>query len=708
MDGFLDFRPEAISDNIHLARQPYMEWRRPECFVTVIELAIAPGQAEGSFRVEVMRSPAGEACTEVALDVEALLARREQLEHAVLASAVVSRAVLPQIERPLREVGQTLFSALLGSGDVAGRYRASAALAVERGQGLRVVLRLDTPALAGLPWEAMYDAVAGGYVCRRDQLVRHVPVPSAASLTVKPPLRILGVVSSPRGFEPLDVRKEQEQLTRALARPCAEGLIDLRWTAEATWAALQDLLLSGQWHVVHFIGHGDFDISRDEGVLALTRNDGRADLIEADRLVDLLHEARPMPRLVVLNACSGGATGVNDLFAGTASALVRGGVSAVAAMQYPISDVAACAFSRGFYTAIAHGRGVDDATSSGRVAILGTYSRTLEWVTPVMYLRGHESRLFILNPPSVCGPAADAEPTVPASDRAEPVPRGQTRAVGWSWEAYATELNIPPERIDVGQRLVAAIMTAVRDRGLPWQVAMRKGYVAVQRSGGYNVLVVDLCWNRVPRLAAKIPAEPTALGLTSPFPQLPEVWTPAEHEWGWTVAPGTPLPDVGPLIDLILPYQSAPGPMTAPVGRTTAASDIQPEGRTRQAVVLSGEMLEAAVQRLESSGASRNIREAADGLRAIGYVLRLPKTTVPGKRPENYLRIMDPAYTAHGVGYLTPTMFSFSRAIDRERLAPLPGATVASNSVNFSHVHRAQHGLAAARLLKQVRQVREP
>ena len=95
----------------------------------------------------------------------------------------------------------------------------------------------------------------------------------------------------------------------------------MHWAAEATWAALQDLLLSGQWHVVHFIGHGDFDIGRDEGVLALTREDGRADLVEADRLVDLLHEARPMPRLVVLNSCSGAATGADDLFAGTAAAL---------------------------------------------------------------------------------------------------------------------------------------------------------------------------------------------------------------------------------------------------------------------------------------------------------------------------------------------------------------------------------------------------
>jgi hypothetical protein len=109
--------------------------------------------------------------------------------------------------------------------------------------------------------------------------------------------------------------------------------------------------------------------------------------------------------------------------------------------------------------------------------------------------------------------------------------------------------------------------------------------------------------------------------------------------------------------------------------------------------------IEEAIQRLESSGSSPNIREAVDGLRSLGYTLRRPKTS-PGKRPENYLRIMDPAYTAHGIGYLTPTTFSFSRMSDRQRLTELPDAEPISNAVNFSHTRSAQPGLAAARLLK--------
>ncbi len=77
-----------------------------------------------------------------------------------------------------------------------------------------------------------------------------------------------------------------------------------------------------------------------------------------------------------------------------AATLVRGGITAVAAMQYAITDPAAIAFSHGFYGAIARGRGVDEAVSSGRVAILGLSGRTLEWVTPVLYLRGRDSHLF--------------------------------------------------------------------------------------------------------------------------------------------------------------------------------------------------------------------------------------------------------------------------------------------------------------------------
>jgi hypothetical protein len=213
-------------------------------------------------------------------------------------------------------------------------------------------------------------------------------------LTVQPPLRILGIAASPRGLQQLDVEKEQENLARALRRPIDAGQIELQWAPRATWSDLQDLLQddSQVWHVVHFLGHGDFDLDSDTGLLVLVGQDGRQHRVPATQFVTLLKQARSMPRMAVLNSCSGAAAGQLDLFAGTAAALIRGGVAAAAAMQYPITDAAAIAFSRGFYTAIANNRGVDEAVSSGRAAIVGLNPGTLEWVTPVMYLRGEQTQ----------------------------------------------------------------------------------------------------------------------------------------------------------------------------------------------------------------------------------------------------------------------------------------------------------------------------
>jgi hypothetical protein len=380
--------------------------------VAIMEVAIGPGSGLGQFKVEVVRSPAGEASALVEFDAQALLRRRTELQNAVLASAVSARRLILGIERPMHDAGRMLFAALLGAPQVAERYRSSTALAAERQWPLRIVLRIETPELAGLPWEAMFDQSTGAYLCTQQQLVRHVPVASVPlPLAVEPPLRILGVISDPRGEVRLDVEREREILERALAGLVDQHLAEITWAPSATWAGLQEMLLAGPWHVLHYIGHGDFDADRDEGVLALTGEDGRADRVQAHRFTELLRQARPMPRLVVLNSCSGAVTGTGDLYSGTAAALVRSGVSAVTAMQYTISDTAAAKFARGFYTAIARGRGVDDAVSSGRVAILGVSPDNLEWITPVLYLRGDETRLFTIDPK----PPAQPQPSPPAS-----------------------------------------------------------------------------------------------------------------------------------------------------------------------------------------------------------------------------------------------------------------------------------------------------
>lgn len=380
----------------------------------IIEVEVSAGAAEGQYAVRVVRSVAGEeSMATMNLDAKAYLGARDELENVVLASAASSRRTLSAGEQRLRDVGQQLFEALF-CGPVQATYRASARAADDRGERLRVVLRLDAPGLAGIPWEAMYDAEKDEYICLNDPLIRHIASGSAEPLEITSSLEVLVLVASPEGLTALDVEAERKKLADALAEPIADGRIHVKWLMQASWEQVQDEMLSGTWHVLHFIGHGDYDPRSDQGVIVLVDDNGGPNLVEADRLADLLNQADPTPRLVVLNSCLSGRSGASDLFSSTAATLVRRGINAVAAMQFSVSDTGAIKFARGFYSAIANGRGVGDAIGAGRVALRETRG-SLEWVTPVLYVRGETAELFrITSPARQAAPAALAQPAEPA------------------------------------------------------------------------------------------------------------------------------------------------------------------------------------------------------------------------------------------------------------------------------------------------------
>jgi hypothetical protein len=366
-----------------------------------IELAIEPAREAGKFRATVVRSQAGEGSSIALLDPDDIAARWQDLCGILSGQEGRSARRSQETGHAVRAIGQQLFAALLGAEPVSGMYRANLAIAAQQNRPLRILLRAETPDLARLPWEAMYDETRDTYVARHDHLARSVSVPAVpAPLAVRPPLRILGVTSSPQGLPPVSVDRERSLLARALAGPVRDGLAEIEWVPDATWSSLQNALIGGQWHVIHFAGHGAVPgqgassgqgEANGESVLVLARAGGRPHPVAASRFTDLLRVAGSMPRLVVLNSCEGAAGGH---FTAAATKLIAGGVSAVAAMQAKITDQAAVAFAGGFYGAIACGRSLDEAMSSGRIGILGTGGYVLEWVTPVLYLRGSRARLF--------------------------------------------------------------------------------------------------------------------------------------------------------------------------------------------------------------------------------------------------------------------------------------------------------------------------
>ena len=375
-----------------------------------LELEITSGSAPGHYIITV-DSPAGATTGQLRLDAERLLGRRRELASAVLASAVPTRGRLSAQELPIREVGQQLFEAVFAE-RVYGRYTASLQEAARRGEPLRLVLRLRTPELAALPWETMFDAEADEYLCQREPIVRYVETAQPATpLPVNPPLRVLGLVSAPRDLPRLDVAEERRRLTDAIDDLRRRRQVELTWASAGSWPSLQEELLDGRWHVVHFIGHGGVD--RGVGVLALEDElTGQTSLVSAARFARLLHSCRPVPRLVVLNSCQSGEAAADDLLSSTAAALVHSGISAAVAMQFAVTDPAALAFSRGFYQALAHNHPVDEAVRLGRIAIDGTSENTLEWVTPVLFLRTDETRLFrVIRPDDGDAPSQPIQPS---------------------------------------------------------------------------------------------------------------------------------------------------------------------------------------------------------------------------------------------------------------------------------------------------------
>ncbi|RLT32075.1 MAG: CHAT domain-containing protein [Chloroflexi bacterium] len=378
----------------------------------------------GSFVVTVLRSPAGETKETVAFPYSerALENRLKDLKIALLSSGGgFRRSVLTEEEASVKELGSAFFDFLL-AGEVRSLFNESQREAERGGRGLRLKLRVDVPELAALPWEFLHDPRNNDYLSLASDtpLIRYLPVAqSIRPLTVTPPLRILGMVASPRGYDPLNVALEQERMKRALADLQARGLMELTWLEGGSWRALQREMRRSDWHIFHFIGHGGFDKEKDEGFLAFADEAGEAERIHASQLARLL--GKQSLRLALLNACEGARGGQYDVFSSTAATLAQRSLPAVVAMQYAISDRAAVEFARSFYEALADGLPVDAAVTEARVAMSTAPPNSVEWGTPVLYMRATDGRIFDMQtatppatpPAAVTAPAAQPQVATP-------------------------------------------------------------------------------------------------------------------------------------------------------------------------------------------------------------------------------------------------------------------------------------------------------
>jgi hypothetical protein len=295
-----------------------------------------------------------------------------------------------------RLIGGGLFHALFHDG-IYGLYRDALAQARARGRGVRITLCLSgSPELMHIPWEYLFDEPDFLSVSTFTPVVRYLDLPRGhRPLAIDPPLRLLGLVSSPAEYERLDVERERHNLARALAGLTDSGSLELHWLHRPTLTELLNALQTTTFHALHYVGHGSYDHGREHGVLLLEDEEGWARPISGDKLGMVLHDFSSL-RLAVLNACEGARAPDGDPFAGVAASLVRSDIPAVVAMQFDVSDEAAIAFAGGFYRPLAAGVPVDASLSAARLAMLAERSDDVEWGTPVLFMRVSDGRIFDL------------------------------------------------------------------------------------------------------------------------------------------------------------------------------------------------------------------------------------------------------------------------------------------------------------------------
>lgn len=341
-------------------------------------------------------------------------------------------------EALFRGVGNTLFDALFQN-EVRDLFISIFSQQVQNKENTYLRMRLDiletAVDVAMLPWEFlawndMFLATQIKTLLTRQYL--DLQVGNLRSLTIADKPRALIVI--PRGSG-LSIDQEQQTITTALTN--ADIPYDIL-AGNVTVQNLDDKLASQPYHILHFIGHGEFR-PEDDGALhgSLRFNtkvgeegsEENEEWVTDTRLRALLGTYESI-RLIVLNACKGAtvaAQASGSGFIGTAPALLKARIPAVIAMQYSILDPVALQFAETFYKRLTDpgvwfGH-VDIAMTLARNACYLNFPQDRGFASPILYLRAPSGQIFEASAPSPLTSDVPMAPVSPSPTHCEEPPK---------------------------------------------------------------------------------------------------------------------------------------------------------------------------------------------------------------------------------------------------------------------------------------------
>jgi hypothetical protein len=442
IEDFLNFDPDASTWVRELAKQSgfpveevqariskYLAATRMvgfEEFRIQIEAAIGPGldgkQGPPVWRVQLLSCPidsfVGTQSTikpRITLDQLHHLSRRQRQE--------------PDLAK-LRAIGDAVRMSILDE-NLEPALKASIYLARSQRKGLRLVVVLkEEKATAGiispaeLPVEAIrfpqiltlsdFPATGRDFTVSRSLLERS-PV---ASSEVIYPVRMLVVASAPTDQDDPKVEESVAAIREALkglafdaaGQPLANGPVRVTVCDPPTWNRFRQLLRDeGPWHIVHFVGHGGFQVVGEDPMprahLLFERPGSReTDPIGAFDFGAALN--LPDLKLVVLMPCSSAVARSRDPGKSKYAANALDGVahhllrttyaSAVVAMQFDLEVAAANVFTGEFYKSLlSDQQNIDLAVGRCRQTLAARFNLgSGVWITPALYSLSRNGRVF--------------------------------------------------------------------------------------------------------------------------------------------------------------------------------------------------------------------------------------------------------------------------------------------------------------------------
>lgn len=255
-------------------------------------------------------------------------------------------------------------------------------------------IKTNDPELLAYPWEACahinWEKLGFPTAPNNDVIVVRSPVPYQEKWPAHEPIKILVAGVSAYGQKTPNFDKEFGSISESLEDSKLEKKIryDIKPIRETTYHELGDEIRDYQPHVVHLVTHGK------NGRHYLEDTDGSPILVPANQLAKAILQGKDSICLFVSTACAGMEENIKDTWG--LGRILAEVIPVTIGMQIPITEEAALAFTKTFYSWLSAPNRILEAYVQARESIRDKHPGSPEWIAPVLY-RGSAVNAYLFS-----------------------------------------------------------------------------------------------------------------------------------------------------------------------------------------------------------------------------------------------------------------------------------------------------------------------